>query len=308
MNSIGKTENSDFFLLSLIKDYLMYLHTEKKLSKNTIDSYEFDLKDFSNFIFNQKIKDVNDITGQIISDYILYLKETNKNERTINRHIVALRNFFKFLIIENIIKTNPTEIIDIAKVSRNLPDYLTQEEVELLLAAPDLNTITGIRDKAIFEVMYASGLRVSELIDLRIKNLYLEEGYIKIFGKGAKERITPIGVFAINALNNYLNNARHSLSNPFSKDYVFLTKKGKNFTRQAINKMLYEYSLKIGLSKKIKPHTLRHTFATHLINNGADLRAVQEMLGHSDISTTQIYTHLDFRFIKDTHKKYHPHG
>jgi len=295
-------------IYKIIDSYISYLLVEKRSAINTIDSYKFDLMDFLNYLINNNVNDIAEITANHISNYLMILRGSGKTERTTVRHLVALRNFFRFLIIENVITTNPTEIVDMPKMPIKLPDFLSEDEVNRLLAAPDLGSPRGLRDRAILELLYGCGLRVSELVNLRIKNLYLDEGYIKVFGKGSKERIIPVGSYAVAALNAYLNSARHSLSKPTSDDSLFITARGKRFTRQAINKMLYEYSVKIGLGRKLKPHSLRHTFATHLINNGADLRAVQEMLGHSDISTTQIYTHIDIKYIREVHKNFHPHG
>ncbi|MBP7652904.1 site-specific tyrosine recombinase XerD [Candidatus Dependentiae bacterium] len=303
---VQKLKNNPVF--NLIEEYKSYLFAEKKSSRNTIDSYELDLIDFLEYINKFKIESPENIRPSLVSEYIHKLRNEGKNEKTIIRHIVALRNFFKFLIIDNVIKNSPTDSVEMPKMSRKLPDYLTEEEVKRLIESPDLNEITGIRDKAMIEILYGSGVRVSELIGLKIKNLYLEEGYIKVFGKGSKERIIPIGKYAEESLKNYLASARHKLSRIDSEDYLFITQRGEKFTRQAINKMLYNYAIKSGIGRKVTPHLFRHTFATHLINNGADLRSVQEMLGHTDISATQIYTHLDLRYIKEVHKNFHPHG
>ncbi|HPG30777.1 MAG TPA: site-specific tyrosine recombinase XerD [bacterium] len=303
---IEKLKNNPVF--KNIEDYKSYLFAEKKSSRNTIDSYEFDLLDFLDYVDSLKISNVENINSEIISKYAHNLKTNNKNERTIIRHIVAVRNFFKFLVIDNIIKDSPADNIETPKRTKKLPNYMTDDEIKKILESPDLNELTGIRDRAMLEILYGSGVRVSELTGLRLKNLYLEQGYIKVFGKGSKERIIPIGKYAEESIKNYLANSRHKLSKPFSEDYLFLTRKGEKFTRQAINKMVFQYGVKTGVQRKITPHLFRHTFATHLINNGADLRAVQEMLGHSDISATQIYTHLDLRYIKEVHKNFHPHG
>jgi integrase/recombinase XerD len=299
-----KTDIKNNKLYSFIEDYLSYLKTEKQLSDNTVKNYKLDLISFINFVNTDNI---NKINSKHIIEYVKNI--SNKKNKTVARHIVTLRNFFKFLIIDKIIELDPTENIDIPKPEKKLPEYLTLNEIKLLLDAPDLNNSSGVRDKSMLELMYACGLRVSELINLEIKNLYLEQGYIKVFGKGSKERIIPLGEYAEKYIKLYLTEHRHSFDKLNSqKRYVFLSNRGENFTRQAINKMLRNYSLKAGINKNVTPHTLRHTFATHLINNGADLRSVQEMLGHSDISTTQIYTQLDTRYIKKIHKKYHPHG
>ena len=294
-----------------INDFINYIFAEKKSAENTIESYTYDLKDFEEFLIKKKYpQEVELISTMHLADYLFNLKLSKKNERTIIRHIVSLRNFFKYLIIDNVLKTDPTENIEMPKMSKKLPDYLSSEEINALLDAPDISTPAGIRDKAILEIMYASGLRVSELVNLKMKNMYLQEGYIKVFGKGSKERIIPIGRYAQDAVTEYFENARHSFCIPGKTlDFVFITQQyGDRFTRQAINKLLKIYSIKANIGRIVKPHCIRHTFATHLINNGADLRAVQEMLGHSDISTTQIYTHLDLSYIKEVHKNFHPHG
>jgi len=301
----------DFFR----KQFVNFLRLEKSLSENTISNYLFDLERFINYLKDEhSIDDVNSVTDKIIESYVYFLR--NKKCKTgeyysiksINRHISSLKTFFKYLLAEKNIETNPTDIIDSPKTSRNLPDVLTIQEIDKMFMQTDIKDKYELRDRAIMETMYASGLRVSETVGLRINDIFFKEGILRIFGKGSKERIVPIGKSAINFINLYLENSRPYFAKSVSEDFVFLNFRGKYLTRMAIWNILQKYSKKAGIKKLIHPHILRHSFATHLLEGGADIRIIQEMLGHSDISTTQIYTHIDREYLIEVHKTFHPRG
>ncbi|MBU0599840.1 site-specific tyrosine recombinase XerD [bacterium] len=293
-----------------LKDYLNYLLVEKGLAKNTIIAYQKDIEQFINSLAQgseqysfQKIK-----TTDIIN-FLLSLKKNNISPSSIVRKLVAVKGLFKFLMMENIATYDPTETIESPKIESKLPKYLTQEEVERLLDQPNVTTLIGIRDKAMLETLYATGVRVSELISIDIRNLNLEVGLVKVLGKGSKERIIPVGKIALKYLTQYLSEPRQILiKNNLCNYLLFVTVAGKTFTRQGFWKITKQYAQKAKLSKNISPHILRHSFATHLLSNNADLSTVQELLGHSDISTTQIYTHINQEKMKEIHRRYHPRG
>ncbi|MCX6164300.1 MAG: site-specific tyrosine recombinase XerD [Ignavibacteriae bacterium] len=286
---------------------------EKSLSENTINSYIFDLKLFSTFIEEKtKVRKVSDITEKELIDYISYIgrkqnkREKNYAEKSLYRMISVLKSFFKYLLIEDIIKDNPAENLDSPKTSRLLPTVLTIDEVNKILDSVDLTLKFGFRDRAILETMYASGLRVSEVIALELNNIFFQDGFLRIFGKGSKERIVPIGKSALGFIEKYYNEGRNVIKNKDSHNFVFLNFRGKKMTRMSVWNIVKKYSAIAGIKKEIHPHTLRHTFATHLLEGGADIRIIQEMLGHSDISTTQIYTHIDKEYLIEVHKTFHP--
>jgi integrase/recombinase XerD len=254
------------------------------------------------------------VTDKIIESYIYYLR--NKKSKTgeyysiksINRHISSLKTFFKYLLSEKNIEINPTDIVDAPKSSRKLPEVLTIQEIDKMFMQTDTSDKFELRDRAIIETMYASGLRVSETVSLRINDIFFKEGILRIFGKGSKERIVPIGSSAIKFINLYLENSRPYFAKSISEDFVFLNFRGKYLTRMAIWNIIQKYSKMAGIKKSMHPHILRHSFATHLLEGGADIRIIQEMLGHSDISTTQIYTHVDREYLIEVHKTFHPRG
>ncbi len=287
--------------------FIDYLISERGYSKNTIDSYSRELLRFITFI-SDITDDINSITQTNIVDYLRYLDTLGLDRRTQHHNMVVVRQFFRFLLRERYINSNPSSLIDIPKVRMNLPEYLTVEEVERLLMQPDSKDKFGVRDAAILEVMYSAGLRASELCNLRTNDVNLDAGFIRVFGKGSKERLVPIGQKAILKLKEYIGNARALFIRSGQTDFLFLNKSGKRLSRVGLWKILKHYATLAGIKKDIYPHILRHSFASHLIQNGADLRAVQEMLGHSDISTTQIYTHLDTKRIVEMYKKFHPRG
>lgn len=294
---------------TFLKDYLAQLKVEKNLALNTISSYKSDLESFLNYLEDVGIKDLSEIKKEHINSFFKLLKNLGLSEKSSARYFSSLRGFFKYLIVNEYLKSNPIDKMNAPKISRKLPSVLSVEEINLLLSSPKTDDNFGIRDKAMLEVFYACGLRVSELINLKIIDLFLKENLIKVFGKGRKERLVPIGSSAIFWLEKYLIESRPFLKkNLQSENYVFLNNRGKKFSRMGVWKIVKKYVELSNLKKEIHPHTFRHSFATHLIEGGADLRSVQEMLGHADISTTQIYTHIDREYIKKVHKLYHPRG
>ncbi len=292
-----------------VKEYLTVLKLEQNKSDNTINSYEHDLKKFLMFLQNKNIKDLNEITSKDIWNFFDEQLSLNLKSSTSARYTSSLKGFFKYLYSQKYIEKNPVKEISSAKSQRKLPVVLSFEEVEKILSAPDVNDKTGLRNKAILELFYSSGLRVSELINLKVSDLFFDDGVIRVFGKGSKQRIVPVGKSAINWVSEYLIKVRPLFEKRMkSKNIVFLSKRGTSLSRMAIWKIVNRYTKEAGIQKDVHPHTFRHSFATHLLEGGADLRAVQEMLGHADISTTQIYTHIDREYIKQVHKDFHPRG
>jgi integrase/recombinase XerD len=290
-----------------IKDYQFFLKIERGLSKNTIDSYSRDLKKLVFFIEDNKIIlspiSINETTVQ----QFIYHVAKEVNPRSQARIISGLRSFFDYLVFEDYRKTNPTDLLETPKIGRKLPDTLSEEEIDALIAAVDLSHPQGERNRSIIETMYCCGLRVSELIDLKISDLFFEEGFIKVLGKGNKERFVPIHYKAQKYIVLYINEIRsHLQPKKGFEDTIFLNRRGKNLTRQMIFMILKDLAIKINLNKKISPHTLRHSFATHLLKNGADLRVIQQMLGHESITTTEIYVHLDKSYLQEVVEMYHP--
>ena len=288
-----------------IDEYLRYLKIEKGLSDASISSYNQDLKKYSQFLEDQNVTRVESITAETLVTFLQFLTSENKSAKTIRRMQSTLKNFHQFLQIERITENNPALRLQTPKEEKALPVVLTIEEMERLLQSPD-QTTQDIRDNAMMELLYASGLRVSELINLNISDLNLEMGFIHVYGKGEKERIVPTTEYVAKKLTNYIKNYRLKLLKDENIDTLFLTNRGKGFTRQGLWKTIKKYVRDSGIDKNITPHSFRHSFATHLIENGADLRAVQEMLGHSDISTTQIYTQISAGKIREMYKQFHP--
>lgn len=291
-------------LSDLIDQFTNYMRIERGVSNNTIEAYSRDLRGFADFIARKSLK-LNKIDIYKLTEYVRYLSK-RLSRRSLARNISAIRTFFKFLVLEGVIEQNPARLLEFPKVSRRLPGILNEREIELLLNQPSSLTPIGMRDKAMLELLYASGLRVSELVDLRLNNLNLNVGYLKVIGKGSKERFVPIGEKAVTAIKMYVTSARPRFDKGRGSPYLFLNNRGQPFSRQGFWKLLKCYARKAGIKKRITPHVIRHSFATHLLQNGADLRSVQMMLGHSDISTTQIYTHIDRGYLKEVYKKYHP--
>ncbi len=291
-----------------IKNFNSFLQLEKSLSLNSVAAYLHDIEKFTEFLKVNKI-DLNpkQIELSHLQDFVKWIHEAGLNARSQARIISGVKAFFKFLLLENVIVNNPSELLESPKTGRKLPDTLNVIEINNLINAIDLSKPEGARNKVLLETLYSCGLRVSELINLKISNLHFQDEFIIITGKGNKERLVPIGEVAIKLINSYLKENRvHLKIKKGQEDYVFLNRRGSKLTRVMIFTIIKELAEKIGLHKKISPHTFRHSFATHLIEGGADLRAVQEMLGHESILTTEIYTHLDREFLRDNILQFHP--
>lgn len=287
-------------------DYLHYLKVERGLSENTIASYGIDLKLFLEYLRKNDIPSFKQVNKEVIVNYMQAEKNNNKANSSILRSVSSLRKFFQYLAQEKIIEKDPMLLIDTPKKKQHLPQVLTKEEVEKLLHSPNTGQVLGLRDRAMLELMYATGLRISEIINLKLEDLHLTMGTLQTLGKGHKERIVPVGDEAIKWVNRYLEEARPKLLKQKRSNYLFLNFHGNNLTRQGVWKNLKAEVRKAGIQKNITPHTLRHSFATHILENGADLRIVQELLGHADISTTQIYTHLSNKQLADIYNRAHP--
>ena len=289
-----------------IKEFKSYLRIERSLSDNTIDSYLRDIQKLANFSEEKDLTELQ-ITKAEVKEFISEINKEGISARSQSRIISGIKAFYKYLILEDYLKVNPTELIESPKIGMKLPDTLSIEEIDSLISAIDLSHPQGERNRAILEVLYSCGLRVSELTSLKLSNIRFKEGYVKVLGKGNKERFAPIGSSAIKFLNIYLNEIRnHQDIKKGSEDIVFLNRRGNKLTRVMIFTIIKQLAEKIGMKKKISPHTFRHSFATHLIEGGADLRAIQEMLGHESITTTEIYTHLDREYLRAAIMQFHP--
>lgn len=291
-----------------IKDYIHFIQVERQLSDNTLASYRRDLETYVNFLQEvEAMSDFRKVERTIILRHLEQLRMQGKTSRTVARHISSIRSFHQFLLREKRAETDPTVHLEMPTIEQKLPNILSIEEIEALLMAPNRSKPQGVRDVAMLELLYGSGMRISELIALDLSDIHLTMGFVRVFGKGGKERIIPLGKSALSALNHYLNSARGQLQGKYPKtDAFFINQRGKRLTRQGCWKLMKEHALKAGIQHELTPHTLRHSFATHLVENGADLRAVQEMLGHADISTTQIYTHISKTRLSEVYKQFHP--
>lgn len=290
-----------------INDYQLYLKIERGLSQNTIDSYTRDLDKLILFLNDNNLNLSPIVINNEVIQQFIYDVAKKVNPRSQARIISGLRSFFEYLIFEDYRQTNPTDLIEAPKIGRKLPDTLSEGEINELISAIDLSHPQGERNRTILETMYSCGLRVSELITLKISDLFFEEGFIRVIGKGNKQRFVPIHKTAQKYILMYLNQIRsHIQPQKGSEDIVFLNRRGKSLTRQMIFTILKNLSVAINLKKKISPHTLRHSFATHLLKNGADLRAIQQMLGHESITTTEVYVHLDKSYLKEVVETFHP--
>ena len=291
---------------SSIKGFKSYLQIERSLSDNSVQAYIRDIKKFANYAIPLKLNELI-IQRENISDFLAELKDDGIAARSQARIISGIKAFYKYLIIEDYIKYDPTELIESPIVGFKLPDTLSLIEIDKLISAVDLSNKQGERNRAILETLYSCGLRVSELTNLKLSNIYFNEGYLKVIGKGDKERLAPIGGRALKYLTTYINEVRHHQTiKKGQEDFVFLNNRGAGLTRVMIFLIIQKLAAEIGLKKKISPHTFRHSFATHLIEGGADLRAVQEMLGHESITTTEIYTHLDKDYLRSNIIQFHP--
>jgi integrase/recombinase XerD len=289
-----------------LDQFLNFLKVERGLSSNTIEAYSRDLTSFANYAHLRKVEEVESISPLHLRGFMIHLSERGLSERSQARHLSSLRVFFKFLAHERWIQVNPMGQVDSPKTAQKLPHFLSEEEVEALLKAPDTKTQRGLRDQAMIELLYATGLRVTELVGLKTFEVDLMVGYVRTLGKGKKERIVPVGAKALEAIKRYVSEVRPLIDGERRSEYLFLNRKGRPLTRQWFWQAVKAYAIKAGILKKISPHVVRHSFATHLLNRGADLRSLQMMLGHADISTTQIYTHLTRDRLKEIHRRYHP--
>ncbi len=291
-----------------LKDYHGYLLIEQNAAQNTITSYFKDIEDLENFLVIEKISEINEIEYLTIRKYLAALNAKNYSRRTIARKLSGLRTFFKFLLREGHIEHNPFQLISSPKLDKKLPVFMYSEEINELLTMPDEDSVLGIRDRAIMEVLYASGIRVSELVSLDVSSIDFVAGVALVFGKGKKERYVNLGKYSIDALANYLDNSRSKQTTDIDNEALFLNRYGNRLSDRSVRRMIDKYVNEMALNKNISPHSFRHTFATHLLNGGADLRVVQELLGHTNISTTQIYTHVTKEKLQSIYKEFHPRG
>lgn len=288
----------------LADQFINYLRIELGLADNTVQAYSRDLTRFFDFLEKQELTPL-EVSKDQITEYTSIIGR-RLSSRSVARNISAVRSFFRFLVSDGRIKSNPTRLVETPRVSMRLPGVLSQADVEHLLSQPDVSRPIGQRDMAMLEILYATGLRVSELVNLKTQDLNLEAGYVRTLGKGSKERVIPMGEKAVAAVKEYLSGARIRLTKGTNSPYLFLTFRGRPMTRQGFWKIIKKYGRQALIKKKLTPHSIRHSFASHLLDAGADLRSVQVMLGHADISTTQIYTHVTRERLKDVHQKCHP--
>ena len=289
-----------------VQHFISYLASERGLAQNTLESYGRDLRYFQQYLENNRLTFATGSTNEIIRTYLDELKKQGKAVSTISRNLAALKSFYQYLLKEQHLDADPASKIESPKLEKKLPQVLSVQQVELLLKQPNINLPAGLRDKAMLELLYATGIRVSELITINVNDVNLELGYIKCFGRGAKERVVPLGSIASKCVTQYLRKGRTALVRSKQEEAMFVNHHGRRLTRQGFWKIIKKYALEAQIDQKITPHTLRHSFATHLLENGADLRSVQEMLGHADISTPQIYTHVTKNRLKEVYDKAHP--
>lgn len=289
-----------------LQEFIDYLSVEKGLSKNTLESYTRDLRSFCQYLKVCGISTFEETSRNHIVGFLLTLKQAGKATATLSRNLASIRSLYAYLFQERRLTENPAADLESPKLEKKLPRVLSTQEVDVLLEQPDNLQITGIRDRSMLEVIYATGIRVTELMTLDTSDINLDAGFIRCTGKGSKERIIPVGSVAIRYIDVYLNESRPKLVKHSGEQALFVNQHGKRLTRQGFWKILKKYARQAGIGKEITPHTMRHSFATHLLENGADLRSVQEMLGHADISTTQIYTQVTKRKLRDVYEKTHP--
>jgi integrase/recombinase XerD len=291
------------FRFEQFQDYLTF---ERGLSDRTLSAYKRDLARWAAHLLERGVEAPSQVTPEALREWVFALKDAGLAPSSIRRAQSAVRTYFAFLIAEGAVDVDPTERLESPRMGRRLPDVLSREEVELLLDAPGEDAWLHWRDRAILELLYASGMRVSELVELPLSALDLEEGFLTVFGKGSKERLVPVGEPALRAVRRYLADVRPKLDQGGGQGRVFLNARGAPLSRTSVWTLVKESARRAGITRKVSPHTLRHTFATHLLEGGADLAAVQELLGHADISTTQIYTHVDREYLRDVHRRFHP--
>lgn len=292
---------------NIIDSYCDSVWVEKGLSKNTISSYMSDLLQLSKWLKKQN-KDLNNCTESDLNSFLASKIDQGNSATSANRALSSIKGFYNWLVYNNYLSVNPSELLESPKIGRKLPVHISEEDVDKILNAPKLSNNKGVRDKTILELLYATGLRISELTNLKLNQIDLTRGIVRVMGKGNKERIIPIGETALTWLNNFINNYRQDFIINKNNNYIFLNRKGDQLSRKSCWSLITSYSKKVLPSKKISPHSLRHAFATHLLNNGADLRSVQMLLGHSSLSTTQIYTHVAKERLINFHSKHHPRG
>lgn len=289
-----------------VQQFLDHVKVERELTPATVSAYGIDLAHFAAFAAARGLKDPGAVRSIDVLDYLGALTSQRLAARSQARRLIALRQMFRFLKAERLSDHDPTEDVDLPRFGRKLPEVLTEEEVDRLLAAPRPVDARGLRDAAMLETLYAAGLRVSELVKLRLSDLNLDSGYLMAYGKGRKERLVPLGEAALEAIRRYIELGRAAFTHGRAVDALFLTPLGRGMTRQGFWKLLGRYAVAAGIRKQLSPHKLRHSFATHMVERGADLRAVQAMLGHADIGTTEIYTHVSRRHLREVHRKFHP--
>ncbi len=290
----------------LTQNYIDYLIIEKGLSDNSLMSYSSDLAQFISFLEKNKIDDLDKVDSTIILAWLIDLDQRGLTAKSRARHIITIRGLYKFLLAEKKVTHSPVKNIDIPKTGLALPKIMSVKDMDRLLEAPDIRKPMGMRNSSMMEIMYGAGLRVSELIVLRLQDINLDANFVRVMGKGSKERVVPIGSKASSITQKWIKIGRVSHLKKISSPYLFVARAGKPMTRQSFWKIIKKYALMANISKNVTPHTLRHSFATHLLEGGADLRSVQTMLGHSDISTTQIYTHISREYLVKMHQQYHP--
>lgn len=302
------TKGTEMIGQEALAEYIIYLKIERGLSANTVTSYKRDIEKYLTFLTEKKITQLDEVSRFEILDFLQTLRQSGAADNSIIRMVSSLRKFHQYLKRESIVSDDPMQLIDTPKKASTLPKAISPQAVEQLLEAPDTTTPLGVRDRTILELMYATGLRISELVNLKLSDMHLTMGFIQTMGKGEKERIIPLGEIASQWLDHYLDGARVYLQDQSAEtsEYVFLNSRGKGLSRQGIWKKVKQLALEAGIDQNVTPHTLRHSFATHLLENGADLRMVQELLGHADISTTQIYTHITKTRLKQVYSDYHP--
>lgn len=286
--------------------FVNYLLVEKGLTRTTIESYSSDLNRYIDFLHRRRLEAIGDADTSDLLRYLISLRNDGLSARSRARHLVTIRGFYRFLNQEGILNEDPARMVDLPKAGLKLPDVLSVPEVQALLDAPDTEDPMGARNAAMLELLYAAGLRVTELVQIKLPDIHLDAGFVRVLGKGSKERVVPIGTIAIRKIDHYLDTARPRLLKGDVSPFLFIGRTKKPMTRQGFWKLLKKYAATAGIHKNVTPHTLRHSFASHLLEGGADLRAVQAMLGHSDISTTQIYTHVARDRIRSVHQKFHP--
>lgn len=302
------TKGTEMIGQEALAEYIIYLKIERGLSANTVISYKRDIEKYLTFLTEKKITQLDEVSRFEILDFLQTLRQSGAADNSIIRMVSSLRKFHQYLKRESIVSDDPMQLIDTPKKASTLPKAISPQAIEQLLEAPDTTTPLGVRDRTILELMYATGLRISELVNLKLSDMHLTMGFIQTMGKGEKERIIPLGEIASQWLDHYLEGARVYLQDQSAEtsEYVFLNSRGKGLSRQGVWKKVKQLALEAGIDQNVTPHTLRHSFATHLLENGADLRMVQELLGHADISTTQIYTHITKTRLKQVYSDYHP--